>query len=147
MIMLDTHAPFGEHDLACTRPGTRASLRASAPERGVARAAILGARWVSFATRSAYEHAERRVVITSVGLVMRRGDAEYDVFYRLHASMACKYRPSATFDGPVLVVRTEHGTGDLGWSRLTTGTVTVVEVRAPHLDLLRAPRSSRWVSW
>ena len=139
LVELDTVAPGNLGGLARRARKRSEQLRAGAPDGGLARVAVVGARSARFAARSAYAHAQRRLVIASVGVIPRRGLAQYDAFYRLHALMARKYRPSSTCDAPVLVVRTGEGAGDLGWSTLTSRRVTVVDVHADHLDLLRAP--------
>ena len=72
------------------------------------------------------------------------GNPRYGAFLRHHQAMARKYEPSSTFDGRVLVVRAGAHGDDLGWSKLATGPVRVIEVPAPHLDLLRSPPSRRW---
>ncbi len=99
-----------------------------------------------FSVESVYAHAERRISLTSAGSLPRRGYHQYDLFLRLHARMAYEYRPSATFDGPVLVVRSDSWDGtqiDLGWSNLVTGPLTAVEVPGEHLDLTRRPADEK----
>jgi hypothetical protein len=99
-----------------------------------------------------------------VGLVPRRGYAQYELFYRLNVRMAQEYRASRTFDGPTLIVRgtvaderpplSHDGMDqrlnidpriqpDLGWSRLVSGRITVVDVPSDHVGLLRRPAVDR----
>ena len=114
-------------------------IRKGAPASGLERVAVLGTRSARFAARSAYEHAGRRLAIATAGWVPRHGDAQYDVFFRLQAAQIPRYAPKDRLDCPLLVIRTQDDEGDLGWSQLTSGTVTIAEVRAEHLDLLRTP--------
>ena len=121
-------------------------LRSDAPQRRLQRATVVAERAARFSVESAYAHAERRIAFTSAGLVPRRGYRQHELFLRLHAHMVHEYRPSGTFDGPVLVVRSdapidvdERPRHDLGWSKLVAGPLTAVEVPSDHLDLLRRP--------
>ncbi len=103
-------------------------------------ATTVAARTARFAGRSTLAHADRRLALSSAGLFPRRGYHQYDLFLRLHTRMATEYRPTSSFDGPVLLVRgSRPRPGDLGWSRLVTGEVSVVDVPGDHLGLLRAP--------
>jgi thioesterase domain-containing protein len=138
LIVLDSDAPLGRRRLARRIRGRREVITADAPRRGVPYGIVVAARAMRALAGSAYAHAERRATAASVGWVTRRGVAQYDAFYRLHGVMARKYRPSTNFDGRVVVLRAS-GSGDLGWSQLTTGPVTVVRVPGDHNSLLRSP--------
>jgi thioesterase domain-containing protein/acyl carrier protein len=161
LVVLDTLAPIKTSSVAHRVHARAAMVRADAPARRGRRAAVMAARAVTFGMRSAYAHAERRISLTSAGLLPRRGYHQYDLFLRLHARMAREYTPTHHFDGRVLVVRGDASDGrppnapidavgeiedldrrklhDLGWSRIVTGPVTVVEVPADHLGLLHRP--------
>jgi thioesterase domain-containing protein len=70
---------------------------------------------------------------------------QYELFLWLNTYMSRKYRPSATFDGPVLLVRSRgsDAVADLGWSALVRGPITAVDVPSDHSNLLRAPAVDR----
>jgi thioesterase domain-containing protein/acyl carrier protein len=143
LVLIDVAAPPTSHADTAHRLARRAqarsdTLRAGAPERRWQRAAVIGARAARYAATSLCAHAERRLTLTSAGLLPRRGYAQYDLFLRLHARMALEYRASHTFDGPTLVIAADAG-DDLGWSELVRGPVTVAHVPGDHLDLIRPP--------
>ncbi len=138
LVVLDTSAPLGGRQIARRVRAQRERIEEDAPARGLARTAVVGTRAVRALAGSAYAHAARRFTAASAGLLTRRGVDQYQAFYRLHELMARKYRPSATFDGRVLVVRA-GASDDLGWSQLTTGPVEVVQVPGDHNSLLRLP--------
>jgi acyl-coenzyme A synthetase/AMP-(fatty) acid ligase/thioesterase domain-containing protein/acyl carrier protein len=140
LVILDTPARLGAPSVERRIRGRLDALRVDAPPRRLARAEVVAARAASFAMKSAYAHARRRIALTSAGLVPRRGYHQYDLFLRLHTRMALEYRPTEVFDGPALVVRTPGGgQADLGWSERVTGPVTVVEVSGDHAAFLRRP--------
>jgi acyl-CoA synthetase (AMP-forming)/AMP-acid ligase II/thioesterase domain-containing protein/acyl carrier protein len=147
LVILDTEAQINPPSLE-QRVRTRVdSLQSDVSDDGLRRAALIAARATRAGLESAYAHAERRITLASAGVFPRRGYAQYELFFRLNMRMALLYRPSTTFDGPVLVVRTPDYTDpgardrlpDLGWSKLTTGPITVREVPGRHADLLRSP--------
>jgi thioesterase domain-containing protein len=140
LVILDTPARIGAPSVERRVRGRLDTLRVDAPPRRLARARVVAARAASFAMKSAYAHAERRIALTSAGLVPRRGYHQYDLFLRLHTRMALEYRPTQVFDGPALVVRSPGGgQADLGWSERVNGPVTVVEVAGDHAAFLRRP--------
>ncbi len=112
----------------------------------VQRGTTIARRAVGVITRSVVARTERRWTLTTAGLLPRPGYHQYDVFLRLSTYEAHRYHPTATFDGPTLVVRSGPGprqTPDLGWSRLVTGPITVVDVPGDHLGVLRKPTVDR----
>ena len=159
LVILDT-SPSTE-----TSPWSRIRARARAvtadvSARGLKRAAVVAARATKFAFMSAQARAGRRIDVVSAGRVPRRGHHQYDVFTRLNMHMARQYKPSAIFDGPILLVRCTNSNDhlpdavesdvetvgrhsrvlvDLGWSNLVTGSITVAEVPGDHASLLWSP--------
>jgi thioesterase domain-containing protein len=105
---------------------------------GVGYPAVSAVRGSLASVRAGYDRVRADAVAATAGRLTRHGLAQYSAFYELHVVAARRYRPTATFDGDVLVLRAE-GTDDLGWSRYATGRVTVVEVPGDHLSLLRPP--------
>jgi thioesterase domain-containing protein len=149
LVMLDTHAPLRTTTLSDRARARTEVLKSGAPTARVSRAAVVATRWVKFGTGWAYEHGRRAAYVASLALTKRRGNEQFWAFAHLHSAVARRYLPSTTFDGPVFVVRARDFGGDLGWSKLTTGEVTTVEVPAPHVSLLRSPaveKVSRLVS-
>src|SRR5262249_11093443 len=148
LVILDA-APPGPMRTRADRVRARADvIRRDAHGRGVRHAAVVTGRGVVFATRSTVRHARRRVALASAGLVPRRGLAQYELFLRLNSRMAGEYRPSGSFRGPAVVVRTAESNDlygaaadmpDLGWSQWIEGRISVVELPGAHLDLLRPP--------
>jgi acyl-coenzyme A synthetase/AMP-(fatty) acid ligase/thioesterase domain-containing protein/acyl carrier protein len=158
LVILDTSVPISTRRVANRVRARSTSLRADATSQPVKRAAVIAARAARFGAKSAYAHAERRISLTSAGLLPRRGYHQYDLFLRLAARMAKEYRPTGIFTGPVLVVRGDLSDGrptnielpadldpgrralpDLGWSALVTGEITARDVPADHSGLLRRP--------
>ncbi len=137
LVLLDIGAPTRNVTVANRVKARTTSLRADAPLGRVQHATTVAARTARFAGRSALAHAERRLALSGAGLFPRRGYHQYELFLRLHTRMAAEYHPTSTFDGPVLLVRS--GRDDLGWSRLVTGPLSVVDVPADHLGLVRTP--------
>lgn len=141
LVLLDSPTPPGSK--LATRVRARVdAVRDGAPSGGVSRMAVIGARSTRFGVRSAYEHAERRLVISTAGWMPRRGYAQYDVFYRLQAAAMRKYSPASTFEGPTLLIRA-GGPDDRGWSAFATGPLTVVELHCEHRDIIRRPTVER----
>ncbi len=156
LVILDTNAPAGVRSRGNRVRARARTLQADTQSPPVRRAGVVALRSARFAVRSAYAHAERRIALTSTGLLPRRGYRQYDLFLRLNSRMSREYTPSATFDGATLVVRGDASDGlspgtedpppraqralpDLGWSKLVSGPITVAEVAADHLSLLRRP--------
>ncbi len=167
LVILDTTGPINTFPMATRMKARAEQFRASAPTSRLRRAAVVAAKAGRFGAKSLYAHAERRLSLSSAGIFPRKGYEQYELFLRLNARMSYEYRPTRTFEGPLLVVRGRMSDGrppnapvpleldgiehsdllpdsprdryDLGWSKLVTGPVTVVDVPADHLGLLRAP--------
>jgi thioesterase domain-containing protein len=167
LVILDTTGPINTFPVSSRMKARAEQFRKAAPTSRLQRAAVVAARAGRFGVKSLYAHAERRVSLSSAGILPRKGYEQYELFLRLNARMSYEYHPTRTFDGPLLVVRGRMSDGrppnapmplelegieksdylpdsprhlnDLGWSKLVTGPVTVVDVPADHLGLLRAP--------
>jgi acyl-coenzyme A synthetase/AMP-(fatty) acid ligase/thioesterase domain-containing protein/acyl carrier protein len=146
LVLLDSAAPTAERKIVNRLRARTRVLRADASRRPLRRVSVVASRAARFGVGSMYAHAERRISLTSAGLLPRRGYHQYDLFLRLNARMAYEYRPSGAFDGPVLVVRSDGADGighhrqhDLGWSELVTGPITAIEIPTDHFDLMRRP--------
>ncbi|HXY91692.1 MAG TPA: AMP-binding protein, partial [Acidimicrobiia bacterium] len=161
LVILDRTAPLGVPSVANRMLARADALRVGTPVGRLRRAATVAARAATFCVASGYRHAERRITLTSAGLIPRRGYHQYDVFLRLNARMSREYKPSTTFDGPVLVVRGSTSIGrppnvvvdpdldavardrrlmhDLGWSKLVSGPLSVIEIPGDHFDVMRQP--------
>jgi thioesterase domain-containing protein len=138
LILLDSGVPLRGRALKRRARRRLDVISDETSVRSVQGAAVVGARVVREFAGSVYARAERRVVATSAGVLSRRGIVQYDAFYRLHGVMARKYRPTAKFDGRIVVLRAS-ASDDLGWSTLTTGPVEVITVPGDHNGLLRIP--------
>jgi acyl-coenzyme A synthetase/AMP-(fatty) acid ligase/thioesterase domain-containing protein/acyl carrier protein len=146
LVILDTPAP-GQGRTRDDRLRVRAAtLQRDTPDRGVRRHVVVAGRVARFAAKSAAAHAERRIALTSAGLLPRRGLDQYELFLRLNGRMAREYSPGSVLDAPTLVVRSAEGgrsgaraLDDLGWSERIRGPITVAEVSSDHLGLLRRP--------
>ena len=89
LVILDTSVPISTRNVANRVRARGNALRADpTSRRPVERAAMTAARAARFGAKSAYVHAERRISLTSVGLLPRRGYHQYDLFLRLAARMA-----------------------------------------------------------
>ena len=138
LAVLDTRAPR-RRDLGSRARARTEMLRADSSGEHAANRTVLAVRWMRFGARWLRERARRRMLVAGLRRDPGHGSPRYRAFLRHHQAMARKYEPSSTFDGPVLVVRAGAHGDDLGWSKLATGPVQVIEVPAPHLDLLRSP--------
>jgi thioesterase domain-containing protein len=150
LVILDTGAP-GARPTRSDRLRWRAdAIQTDAPPSGLPRRTAIALRTVRFGARSAYAHAERRYALTTAGLFPRKGLEQYELFLRLNSRMSREYQPTATFAGPVLLLRTtspdtesvvhvRNNTPDLGWSRVVSGEITVIEVPGDHLGMIRRP--------
>ncbi|HXY93803.1 MAG TPA: thioesterase domain-containing protein, partial [Acidimicrobiia bacterium] len=153
LVEFDTPAPAPRTGTRVQRIASRARQRAfglaeTVSDPGpslstrVQRGTTLVGQVVHAVTSSAIARFERRWMLTTAGLLPRPGYHQYDVFIRLSTDLMRNYQPSATFDGPILLLRGRHDEGverDLGWSRLVTGPLTVVDVPADHYELMRNP--------
>jgi thioesterase domain-containing protein len=149
LVILDTGAPGARPARSEWLAGRIASLRADAPPDGLQRRVTVALRAAKFAAGTAYEQAERRYALTSAGLFPRQGLEQYELFLRLNVHMSRRYKPTSDYTGPVLVLRTESpdddGTGqrtntpDMGWSRVATGEITVVNIPGDHWGMIRRP--------
>jgi thioesterase domain-containing protein len=84
----------------------------------------------------------RAYYLATVGAVPRTLSRQFDVFRFHHDRMVRRYEPTGTYDGAMLVLRSDDrpaGDGDLGWNRLVNGPITVVPVAGHHERLLREP--------
>ena len=78
----------------------------------------------------------------TVGVLPRQLTSQFEVYRALHERMLRKYEPTGTYNGPVLLIRGDDHTvedGDVGWSTLITGLITVAQVTGRHERLLREP--------
>jgi thioesterase domain-containing protein len=150
LVILDTGAPGGRGTRTDRLRRRTESLRTDAPAGGLERRVTVATRSAKFAVGSAYAHAERRYSLTSAGLFPRQGLEQYELFLRLNSRMSREYKPTITYTGPVLVLRTESpdedggtwqraNTPDMGWSRVASGEITVVDVPGDHLGMIRRP--------
>jgi thioesterase domain-containing protein len=96
----------------------------------------------------AWKRSVRRVQRTTLGVVPRRGLAQYDQFNELQLDVGRRYDPSARCGAPALVVRADDARyfedpakelPDVGWGRLLTGPVTCADVPGDHLTMIRRP--------
>jgi thioesterase domain-containing protein/acyl carrier protein len=156
LVVLDAPAP-GSHppDLGTRGAARLQAIRTDAPTGGARRPLVVGTRAARAGARWVYASARHRVVVGTAGLVPRHGLDQYNLFVAINASMAHRYTPIHTYDGPLLLVRSTVGgptrfgdaeqdlphraLWDFGWSTHVTGPVTVVDVPGDHLGLLRNP--------
>jgi thioesterase domain-containing protein/acyl carrier protein len=145
LVVLDAHAPApapsspGLTDRASARLQT---IRAEAPTGPMRRRIDIGARAGQSAARVAYSIARHRVVVSTAGLLPRRGLDQYSLFFDINSAMRRAYRPATTLDAPLLLVRSSLGEWaepDFGWSGYVTGPITVVDVPGDHHGLIRKP--------
>jgi thioesterase domain-containing protein len=94
-------------------------------------------------------HSAKKLQLLATGVLPRRGLQHYDQFVELNMLMGDDYATTETYGGAVLLLRTHldvpddaHGRfalRDLGWSRVVTGPITIVDVPGDHLGMLRPP--------
>jgi acyl-coenzyme A synthetase/AMP-(fatty) acid ligase/thioesterase domain-containing protein/acyl carrier protein len=161
LVVLDAPAPGpgspGLADRASTRLQT---IRTEAPSGAIRRRIDIGARAAQSAARFAYAVARHRVVVSTAGLLPRRGLDQYNLFFGINSGMRQAYRPTANLDAPLLLVRSALGERaepvtlsqpdvedrsrwDFGWSTHVRGPITVVDLPGDHVGLLRKPAVER----
>ncbi|MEX1008955.1 MAG: alpha/beta fold hydrolase, partial [Acidimicrobiia bacterium] len=132
LAIIDTTAPGRRPNAAARRAERLEGTSLAAKLRKVPRA-ITGRAQLSFE-------------LASAGLLRRRL-RQYRVFFLLSRRAGERYRPSARFDGPALVVHASIRDADephleepdLGWGPFLRGRVTTTEVTGDHLGIMRRP--------
>jgi thioesterase domain-containing protein len=90
----------------------------------------------------------RRVKLSTLGLVTRRGLHQYDAFYLLGLHIGRRYDPRMQCAAPTLVVRAQDvdyfpdpvkSLPDLGWAPRVTGPLMCADAPGNHLTMVRRP--------
>jgi acyl-coenzyme A synthetase/AMP-(fatty) acid ligase/thioesterase domain-containing protein/acyl carrier protein len=158
LAVLDAGAPGSAPDLdLVARAATRLDrIRDDAPSGPLRRPVAIGAGTARSGARWVFAQVRYRARLATAGLVPRRGLDQYNFFVGINANMLRAYRPTTTFGGPMLLVRStvlgptlfplpdgaelpHRSLWDFGWSDHVTGPITVVDVPSEHLGLLRRP--------
>jgi amino acid adenylation domain-containing protein len=145
LVILDAVAPGAIPSAGERLRGRALQIRAPDDERGaVARAAVTFARAARWSSSSVASHAARGIVTGTAGIVPRRGFDQYHAFYRLGRKHRRRYRPTRTFAGAALVLRTDDhddrsDEADLGWSAHLRGPLEIVPVPGDHRTMIKRP--------
>jgi amino acid adenylation domain-containing protein len=144
LVILDAVAP-GTNPSAGERLRARVrGMRAHEETGAIERAAATLTRALRWSASSAVAHAERGLVTGTAGFVPRRDLSQYHAFYRLASKQRRRYRPTRTFGGAALLLRTgtadeRRDKGDLGWSAHLGGPFAIVDVPGDHRTMIKRP--------
>jgi thioesterase domain-containing protein/acyl carrier protein len=117
LVLLDAEAPKGQH------AGAKRMAENFTPAWMLARLRL-------------------RAALLTAGVVPRRHDRQYQLFYGLAGRLGDRYHPEGRFEGRTLLLRRSERLSDpqdLGWSGLLVEPPEIVAVTGGHEAMLRAP--------
>lgn len=141
LVVLDTAAPGARPDERSADVTVR--LRAGTEQARATGRVAVARRVARLAVTSANAHARRELALARAVVAPRDAVEQSRLFYELSRRVARRYRPTARFAGPTLIVRARDRPDDLppdlGWGAHVTGPVECAETPGWHVTIHRNP--------